>query len=506
MYRILFAEKDTYITDRVISGRRVTGANLGRAGTLDLFKLYGVTSSGSVPNVELSRALIKFDLSDLQAQMSSAGIAVNDPTFSVLLKLSDVYGSQTTPANFSLVLYPLSRSFDEGTGRDVAYYRDRDTANFLTASWSGGASVWFASGANGQGLLGSSNIDIITSGNIGAGITQFGVSQSFALGTEDLLLDITSLISATIAGLIPDKGFRISFVSAEENDTKSRFVKRFGSRSANDPWKRPRLIARWNDAVSDDRNNMTLDVSGTLFLYNHVPGGLKNLVSGAALSSLTGPNCISLRLETPVSGGIYTFTFPASQYTSAPYTSGTYYASVAVPTSIPAIREQLATSGSVTFTEIWSSLDGTVPFLSQTLTLKSQDAQTFGLMPVQYVVSLTNVQEEYTTDQAVHLRAFVRKLGVADTSTKVTRLAKSYMPEAVHYSVRDAVTNDVVIPFDESSNSTKMSSDSLGLRFKLFMDTFVAGRSYAVDVMIKEGDSRVIHRNVGGNFRVNEPR
>jgi hypothetical protein len=127
-------------------------------------------------------------------------------------------------------------------------------------------------------------------------------------------------------------------------------------------------------------------------------------------------------------------------------------------------------------------------------------------MPVQYVVSLTNVQEEYTTDQAVHLRAFVRKLGVADTSTKVTRLAKSYMPEAVHYSVRDAVTNDVVIPFDESSNSTKMSSDSLGLRFKLFMDTFVAGRSYAVDVMIKEGDSRVIHRNVGGNFRVNEPR
>ena len=41
MYRILTASKDTYITNKIINNSfRATDANLGSAGTLDLFKLY----------------------------------------------------------------------------------------------------------------------------------------------------------------------------------------------------------------------------------------------------------------------------------------------------------------------------------------------------------------------------------------------------------------------------------------------------------------------------------
>ena len=41
MYRILTASKDTYITNKIINNDfRATDANVGRAGTLDLFKLF----------------------------------------------------------------------------------------------------------------------------------------------------------------------------------------------------------------------------------------------------------------------------------------------------------------------------------------------------------------------------------------------------------------------------------------------------------------------------------
>ena len=62
MYRILTASKDTYITNKIINNSfRATDANVGQAGTLDLFKLYAesVTGSDTTP-IELSRILIKF--------------------------------------------------------------------------------------------------------------------------------------------------------------------------------------------------------------------------------------------------------------------------------------------------------------------------------------------------------------------------------------------------------------------------------------------------------------
>jgi hypothetical protein len=56
MYRILSASKDTYITNKIINGSfRATDANVGQAGTLDLFKLYNENSlTGSTEQIELT--------------------------------------------------------------------------------------------------------------------------------------------------------------------------------------------------------------------------------------------------------------------------------------------------------------------------------------------------------------------------------------------------------------------------------------------------------------------
>ena len=63
MFRILFPEDTTYITNKAINGKRVEDANVSAASTIDLFKLYEESSlknTGSAGVVELSRALLKF--------------------------------------------------------------------------------------------------------------------------------------------------------------------------------------------------------------------------------------------------------------------------------------------------------------------------------------------------------------------------------------------------------------------------------------------------------------
>ena len=83
-----------------------------------------------------------------------------------------------------------------------------------------------------QGYLGSPDIDIISSGTLsGSDSNTQGInlwtSQVFSTGEEDLYVDVTSVVSATMAGLIPDHGFRISFSGSQETDKATRFVKRF---------------------------------------------------------------------------------------------------------------------------------------------------------------------------------------------------------------------------------------------------------------------------------------
>jgi len=170
MQRILSASKDTYITNKIINNTfRATDANVGQAGTLDLFKIHGESklSGSSEDQTEISRLLLHFDTSPVSRMQSDAKIDINDSTFKCFVKLHDVYGGQTTPENFNLILFPLSKSFDEGSGYDVSSFRDVTSVNFVTASVTSGVpNLWNTAGAQKSGSLGSENIDIIVSGNL----------------------------------------------------------------------------------------------------------------------------------------------------------------------------------------------------------------------------------------------------------------------------------------------------------------------------------------------------
>ena len=87
MYRIMSSSKDTYITNKVIDNSfTASDANVGKAGTLDLFKLYNESKLPGITNVtELSRGLIKFDLSPLRKQMK-IDLNISDSSFKCQIK------------------------------------------------------------------------------------------------------------------------------------------------------------------------------------------------------------------------------------------------------------------------------------------------------------------------------------------------------------------------------------------------------------------------------------
>lgn len=503
MYLALTASKDTYITNKIIgSSFRAIDANLGQAGTLDLFKLYDENKiAGETNPIELSRILIKFDYGTLNELMSSK-IDINDSSFKCNLVLSDVYGGQPTPTNFKVIVFPLSRSFDEGVGRDVVGFRDIDVCNFLTASVSTGiVEKWYITGANQQGVLGSSDIDIISSGNLndGNGVVNLWKEQTFTTGDEDLNIDITNIVSGTLAGLIPNHGFRISFSGSMETDEFTRFVKRFTSRNATNVGKRPKIIVTFNDQIRDNHENFFFNEQGTLFLSNNVRGVPKNILSGTSLSEISGNNCMKLTLTT----GSFTRQFNVSQFKyGSNYVTGVYYADVILNSyENNSIYSHLINSGSVDFTEIWGSNDGTVGFLTGSLTAYKPDAQQIDLDLERLTVSMTNMRASYEQNEQYRFRIFIEDITRQFISKKLPIENKGIFVEEIYYQVRDTDLNEIIIPFHDPG--TILSNDTISHYFDFNMISLPRGRTYTFDFKIKRQGSEIIFKDVAAKFRVN---
>ena len=276
MYLVLSASKDTYITNKIVNNSfRATDANVGLAGTLDLFKLYDESSSlttdsainapigNSDKPVEYSRILIKFDYSELDRLKSLGKIDINRSNFKAFLNLKDVYGGQTTPSKFKIIAMPLSQSFDEGKGRDIVNFADIAATNFITASYSNGVTyAWNQSGAMASGSLKDENIDVIISGSLqgpsGTTVRNLSSEQIFVSGKEDLNLDVTTAVSASLSGQMINHGFVIAYSGSYERDEKTYFVKRFGSVNSSNVYNRPSMIIKYDDSVLDNHRNFVL--------------------------------------------------------------------------------------------------------------------------------------------------------------------------------------------------------------------------------------------------------
>ena len=512
MYRILTASKDTYVTNKIINNDiRAKDANVGQAGTLDIFKLYAESTSGSdTTPTELSRALIKFDLDPLRSSTGSF-LDYSHSSFKCFLRLTDVYGGQTTPSNFRILVAPLARSFDEGVGRDIISFSDLDSSNFVTASVSGQSpTIWAFEGANKEGLLGSSDLDIITSGNLsdGDGVAFLWKDQLFETGKEDLNIDITKIVSGVLAGQLPDHGFRVSYSGTMETDEKTRFVKRFASRHATTVDHRPKIIVHYNDRQEDHHENFFFTLSGSLFLNNFHRNEPSNILDGRTGSEVKGASCFVIRIESgsKTQGTFFTKSITGSQHKIGKnYITGVYSATFAIGEfESGTLRNEIVNAGSASFKTYWGSTDYKLGFHTGSLSVNLVKRTSFDNAPDKLFLNVTNLKSNYRSFEKVRLRVFVENLGKEVVFKKKPLEAPSEIYTQMYYRVRDSFNEKIVIPFDKPYNGTLLSTDSDGMFFDFYMDSLVSGRVYIFDFLIRDFGTDRVFTDVGNKFRVDE--
>jgi len=494
MYRTLKSDKDTYITNKVISAKSRVSGNVGLAGTIDLFKIYDQAPDSAGVTNEISRALVHFDLQYLKDLYYSGSVDISDDSFFCRISLKDVFGGQPTPSDFTVSVFPLSASFEEGLGKDLVYYSDVDASNWLSSSR---GTLWNSEGCSSGG--GSTQTCDFITGSLSISNTE--VKQIFTKGTEDLLVDVTSIVSATLTGELPDRGFRITYSGSIETDSNTYFVKRFASRHAYDETKHPRLVFGFDDSITDDTQNLTFDTDCKINLYNYIKGDLINLKSGS--SELTGSNSLKLKLVTETGG--FSLTFSGSQFALGINSiSGTYTSTVHVSSSNATIATRIQESGSVKFTPVWMSNDATLVFISGSkVEMKKPIRSSSATKKKFYRVVVTGIEDNYSTDEDISARVFI-----FDDSNPQVKLVKlpTELPgivlERVYYSVRDALTGDIIIPFDEARNSTKVSSDADGMFFVINSSSLDAGRTYAIDIMVKINGVKSVYQDASTTFRI----
>ena len=507
MYRIYSASKDTYITDKIVNKTfRVTDANVGQAGTLDLFKLYNETTiTGSTHQTELSRILLKFDYTSISDMQSSGSIDINDSSFKCHLKLHDVYGGQTTPRNFDIIAFPLAQKFDEGSGFDVYSYADLDSTNFITASYTNGAVVlWNTPGAQKSGSLGDSNIDIIVSGTLngpnGSETVSLSPFQHFETGEEDLHIDVTKIVSGTISGQITNNGFLVALSGSYERNNQSYFVKRFASRNSSNTAIRPKLIVKYDDSLQDNHQDMIFDITSSLYLNNFHYGALANILSGASAAELTGQNCLVLKLET----GSFKKTFNVSQaLRGINRLTGIYSSSFAISSFNTTLRPHILASGSVTFDEIWTTSNDVTTYLSSSVTIEPNQRSGYQNRHQNLLVTVTNLKDQYAPNDVINVRVFSENRDRSVVFSKFPREKKSQIYHEMYYRVRDFNSGDIIIPFDTETNSTRLSTDSDGMYFDFYVSSLPRGRLYVFDFLIKKNGFDTIIDDAASKFKVN---
>jgi len=526
MYRILKADKDSYVTNKIINSTRPTtsastDANVGQAGTIDLFKLYNATTVPSgTSGVELSRGLIHFDLNELRALTGSI-LNINDSSFKCYVSIKNVYGGQTVPSNYTLILYPLAKDWEEGRGNDVIGYRDLDAVNWFTASINPTVVTWTSGGIGYGSDVTDVNADYYLSSSL-IGNVPLGFSQSFARGDEDLLIDVTTAVSATLNGDIPDYGFRLSFSGSQETDTVTRFVKRFSSRQSRNTNIHPALVVKYNDSFFDNQASSFFDYNNKIGYYYSPFGVESNFMSGSTEVSGSG----SIILELIASKSVYvtatTYSFSHSMsinYTSASWNyfsqsftgsqisfggifqTGSYYADVFIPLNTTGLSGVLKSDKSVEFESVWKSPDNTVIFATgSSITFNQLRGRNTIVNTQNYGINITNLEENYPNNQSTTLQVFVYDFDPTLKSFYLPYKAQPKVFPKMYWRLIDPFTKEVLIPFDDVG--TKLSADGGGMYFTLYMQDLPINKPLEIQFLIKENNETYLIENQGFKFKV----
>jgi hypothetical protein len=191
------------------------------------------------------------------------------------------------------------------------------------------------------------------------------------------------------------------------------------------------------------------------------------------------------------------------------YVTGVYSATFAIPFSDTTVvdfnttlMQMAARTGSVTFDEYWHSKDRMVTFYTGSMTIRTNTRTAFNDAGRNLDLIVTNAKSSYNKTERVRFRVFVREFTTNEKSYRVPYQLKSIVLEDAYYRVIDADTGKIVIPFKKNNNATRLSSDSEGMFFDVYMDSVPPGQNYTFEFDIQDRGVSFIQRAKNVGFRV----
>ena len=442
------ASKDSTITNAYKSNltTRATDANMGESDSLEVFSIYAQATTSSV---ELSRVLLDFPVQQIQ-QDRSVDLLPLSGNVQFVLKMSNAAHPASLPKKYSLVVNPLSRSWDEGYGLDMETYKDTGPVNWISAS---STEAWTTEGG-----------DIYSS-------PQF--SQYFEDGTEDLEVDITGLVEEWLTGSLPSYGVMVSLSSSLETDNRSYYTKKFFSKGSEFFFKKPWIEARFDASVKDDRGKFynyspfvpAEESYNTIYLYNRYRGQLYDLPTVGTGNIYVGLySTASLPLPTPL-----TMLNGKTLETGSWVSTGIYKANVAVDTTLKTIYD------------IWFDGSSNAIGTGGPIEVKDPD-EASNFTKGNFVVSIKNLKPVYFTDETARLQIFIRSSQWNPNSyTSLNTTTQTQVCDDMYYKVYRIVDKHEAIPYGTGSyNHTRLSFDVNGNYLDIDMNLLEPGYSYGI--------------------------
>lgn len=452
-----FATADNSITNAYgpDGATRATDSNTGEADVLEVFANYGDVVSGSA---ELSRALIKFDITQINLDIAAGIIPNSGVTW--YLKMFNVEHGLTNPKDFTLDAHKLTADWEEGYGLDLDTHTDQ--AKNFGSTWSSKnpSTPWSSAGGD------------YSSGHD---------SQTFTTGLEDLEINITTTVQEHLAAPATNYGFILKFPDSNEGAEVSYYTKRFFARSSEFYYKRPVLEARWDASIKDDRGSFYASSSlapasdnlNSLYLYNRIRGRLKNIPA-------VGANPVEVTLYDSIGGSAIGTTFTGSHVSTGIYKCDVF----------------AETTGSTIY-DVWSS--GSVQYHTGTIAVKNfEDDEAIS----KYILKISNAKNYYSNVGTQRFRLYARP---KDWSPTIYTVAKS-KPEtttipSASVEITRAVDGEMIIPHGTGSTQhTIMSYDVDGNYFDLDMTIFEPGYDYGMTFAFYDDDVKT-WQDQGYKFR-----
>ncbi len=483
------ASLDNTITNALKNGlqTRATGSNQGLADSLQVFSIYGQASGSDVGGrtVEKSRILIQFPVDEISAARTAGTIPASG-SVNFYLRMFNARHPFTVPKEYTLVVNPVSQSWQEGYGLDADSYTDAGVSNWVVASSA-------SSGITNWGTQGGTYI----TGAYPTSNQVYTYKQTFTTGIEDLELDVSNAVEDWIAGANVNKlpgnyGFGVFLTSSQEDGSQQRsfYNKKFYARGSEYYYKRPLIEARWEDFKTDDRGDFYLssalapaaDNLNNLYLYNYIKGKARNIpavgtnnILVSIYSGTTGPS--GNKLELPAGGGVVSSGH--TNITGSHVSTGIYSCSFATTSSI-ASTEYLF--------DVWHS--GSVEYFTGSGFSPQSLTQYSNNVAEGYVINITNLKPYYSNKEKARFRIFTRSQTWNPTIyTKATTAIEPTILRDAYYKITRQLDGVEAIGYGTGSiKYTKLSYDASGSYFDLDMINLESGYAYNINILsIEDG-------------------